>query len=78
MLTMMNETAKEQGCLHYAFSRDLSAPHRFQLSELWDNNDSLAAHFRAGHMAVYRAGMSKLRVQSRIVRRYDATNSQDL
>ncbi len=78
MRTMMNATVKEQGCHHYAYARNLETPNRFQLSELWENDESLAAHFRAEHMATYKAGMSKLRVQMRTVRRYDATNPKDL
>jgi quinol monooxygenase YgiN len=78
MLVMMTETMKEQGCHHYAYSRDLSSPNRFQLSELWEDDDALAAHFRAEHMATYRGGMSKLRVQKRTVRRYDVSNAKDL
>lgn len=78
MRVMMNETQKEQGCRHYAYSRDLEKPNRFQLSELWDDGESLAAHFRTDHMATYRAGMGKLRVEKRTVRRYDAANAQDL
>jgi quinol monooxygenase YgiN len=78
MRVMMGETMKEQGCHHYAFSRDLSTPNRFQLSELWENDASLAAHFQSDHMRVFRAGMAKLRVQKRTVKRYEATNAQDL
>lgn len=78
MRVMMNETVREQGCRHYAFSRDLSAPNRFQLSELWNDEDSLAAHFRADHMTTYRAGMNKLRVEKRTVTRYDVTKASDL
>jgi quinol monooxygenase YgiN len=78
MTVMMNETIKEQGCHHYAYSRDLSTPNRFQLSELWEDENALATHFRADHMATYRAGMSKLRVQRRTVKRYDVTNAKDL
>ena len=78
MLAMMNATVKEEGCLHYAYSRDLSRPNRFQLSELWEDEDALAEHFRADHMATYRAGMGQLRVQSRTVKRYDVTNSTNL
>ena len=78
MRVMMNETMKEQGCEHYAYSRDLATPNRFQLSELWEDDAALAAHFRADHMATYRAGMSKLRVQKRTVKRYDATNVREL
>ena len=78
MRVMMNATIKEQGCQHYAYSRDLSTPNRFQLSELWEDDDALAAHFRADHMATYRAGISKLRVHTRTVKRYDVTNAKDL
>ena len=78
MLVMMTETVKEQGCQHYAYSRDLSMPNRFQLSELWESDDALAAHFKTGHMATYRAGMSKLRVQLRTVQRFEVTNIQEL
>ncbi|MDQ2773467.1 MAG: antibiotic biosynthesis monooxygenase [Acidobacteriota bacterium] len=78
MLVMMNKTIKEQGCHQYAYSRDLSNPDRFQLSELWEDSDALAAHFRADHMATYRAGMAKLRVQSRTVKRYEVTSAGDL
>src|SRR3954447_26582303 len=78
MRLMMNATIKEQGCHHYAYSRDLSTPNRFQLSELWEDNDALAAHFRTDHMATYRAGIGQLRVQKRTVKRYEVTNVQDL
>lgn len=78
MLVMMNETAKERGCHHYAFSRDLSAPDRFQLSELWEDDAALAAHFRTDHMAAYREGMGKLRVESRTVTRYVVATSAAL
>jgi quinol monooxygenase YgiN len=76
MRVMMNETMKEHGCRHYSYSRDLSTANRFQLSELWENEEALAGHFRANHMATYRAGMAKLRVQKRTVRRYDASARQ--
>jgi quinol monooxygenase YgiN len=78
MEVMMNETIEEQGCHHYAYSRDLSTPGRFQLSELWENDNALTAHFRSDHMATYRRGMSKLRVQRRTVKRYDVANAMDL
>ena len=78
MRVMMEETIKEPGCQHYAYSRDLSTPDSFQVSELWENEAALEAHFRADHMAVYRVGMSKLRVQRRTVKRYDATSMREL
>jgi quinol monooxygenase YgiN len=78
MRVMMNQTVKEQGCHLYAFSRDLSTANRFQLSELWEDEAALAAHFRTEHMATYRQGLSRLRVQKRTVKRYEVTNARDL
>ena len=78
MLAMMNATIKEQGCQHYAYSRDLSNPNRFQLSELWQDDAALQAHFHTDHMATYRAGIAKLKVTERKVKRYDVTNTKDL
>lgn len=78
MTVMMNETVKEPGCLHYAYSRDLSTPSRFQLSELWTDGEALDAHFRTEHMANYRAGMKDVHVQKRTVTRYDAANAKAL
>ena len=78
MRTMMIETQKEQGCLHYAFAADLSIPNRFQLSELWESGDALAAHFASTHMAAFRAGLAQLRIQQRIVKRYSASEAGEL
>ena len=78
MKTMMIETNKERGCQHYAYSRDLTNPNRFQLSELWEDEPALAAHFQTHHMAAYRAGMKELRVVQRSVKRYDVSNIIDL
>jgi quinol monooxygenase YgiN len=78
MRVMMEATINEQGCRHYAYSRDLSTAHRFQLSELWESDSALAAHFNTDHMTTYRAGMAKLRVSRRAVTRYEVTNAADL
>lgn len=78
MRTMMLETQKESGCLHYAFASDLAVPNRFQLSELWESDEALQAHFRSPHMKTFREGLSALRIQQRTVRRYDASNPSDL
>lgn len=78
MCTMMMETQKEKGCLHYAFSTDLARPNRFQLSEVWDSAASLEAHFQSAHMAAFRAGLAQLRIQQRAVQRYRAIEAGDV
>lgn len=76
--TMMAETAKEAGCLKYAFAEDLLEANRLQLSELWENEGALAAHFRSAHMAAYRAGLKFLRIQNRSVKKYEVVKILDL
>ena len=36
---------EEAGCRNYCFAPDPSVPTRIQVYELWDDSDSLAAHF---------------------------------
>jgi len=78
MRTMAADTAKEPGCAHYAFAVDLCAPHRFQLSEWWHDDAALAAHFRTSHMATFRSAMAKLRVQRRVVKKFEVAGVEDL
>jgi quinol monooxygenase YgiN len=78
MRTMMIETQREAGCLHYAFSTDLATPNRFQLSELWESEAALEAHFQSPHMAKFRSGLAQIRVKQRTVKRYRATEAADL
>jgi len=37
---------EEAGCRDYCFAPDPSVPTRIQVYELWDDGDSLAAHFK--------------------------------
>jgi quinol monooxygenase YgiN len=37
---------EEAGCRDYCFAPDPSVPTRIQVYELWDDSDSLTAHFR--------------------------------
>ena len=37
---------EEVGCLDYCFAPDPSVPTRIQVYELWEDSDSLAAHFQ--------------------------------
>jgi quinol monooxygenase YgiN len=76
--TLMEETARENGCLKYAFAADLVQPNRLQLGELWRDDASLAAHFLTPHIQAYRAGLSRLRVVNRSVQRHEVTSTRDL
>lgn len=75
---LMEETAREDGCLKYAFAADLVQPNRLQLVELWRDDASLAAHFLTPHIQAYRAGLAPLRLVNRAVQRHDVTATRDL
>jgi quinol monooxygenase YgiN len=51
---------------------------RFQLSEIWESEAALEAHFQSPHMATFRAGIAQLRIQKRTVTRYRASEAKDL
>jgi len=38
-------THQENGCVLYRFSTDVELPSRFVLTELWDDEEDLKAHF---------------------------------
>ena len=39
-------TQREDGCVLYRFSTDVEQPLRFVLTELWDDEEALKAHFK--------------------------------
>ena len=41
----MAETQREEGCVLYRFSTDVELPNRFVLTELWEGEEALKAHF---------------------------------
>lgn len=43
--TQMATRVEEAGCRDYCFAPDPSVPTRIQVYELWDDSESLAAHF---------------------------------
>ncbi len=71
-IAMMDETAKEAGCIHYRFYQDLEVPGRLHVYEEWDSEAALAAHITSPHMAVWRAALSELRVLSRDIKKIEA------
>src|SRR5439155_26786876 len=48
MRRTMAESRRERGCILYRFTADLELPNRFILTELWETEDDLKAHFMGG------------------------------
>ena len=78
LIEMMAETAKEDGCVSYDFSADLSDPALFHLFEEWESMDHLKAHFVAPHMATFQAKIEELGPVERNISMYDADNKKPL
>lgn len=71
---MMEETAKEAGCLSYVFSADLRDPGRFRIFEEWESAEALEAHFAAPHMAEFQKAVAELGVREMKVQRYEVSS----
>jgi len=72
--SMMEETAKESGCISYTFSADLSDPGKFRIFEEWESAEALDAHFAAPHMAEFQKAMGGLGVKEMAVQRYEVSS----
>jgi quinol monooxygenase YgiN len=46
MCRTMDVSQRERGCILYRFTADLEIPNRFALTEIWQTEDDLKAHFR--------------------------------
>ena len=69
---MMAETRKEAGCVVYDITRSVERPTRYHVYEEWESLAALEAHFDMPHMAEFRAGLGRIGVADRKVRRREA------
>lgn len=67
---MMVETMKEPGCLHYSFSKDIRDAGLVHISERWDSEDNLNAHFQTAHMSTFNSVLSELSIEGMDIRMY--------
>ncbi|MEZ4863971.1 MAG: putative quinol monooxygenase [Caldilineaceae bacterium] len=65
---MANASQAEAGCITYEFSADLEEADTFHLFEVWENEETLAAHGQTAHMAAFRQEMGQYRVSANIKR----------
>ena len=65
---MATASQAEEGCITYEFSADLEAADTFHLFEVWENEETLAAHGQTSHMAEFRQEIGQYRLESNIKR----------
>ncbi len=78
MIRVEQATRKEAGCLTYTFYADLEDPNCLRIFEEWESDAALAAHFKAPHIAVFRAEMAEVKVLSRQLKKYEVSGASTL
>ena len=71
---VMEETAKETGCISYTFSADLIDPGTFRIFEEWESQEALDAHFASPHMAKFQGVVGSLGVREMKIQRYEVAS----
>ena len=76
--TMVAVTRTEAGCIHYAFAQDIDEPDLIRISEKWEGQAALDAHFASPHMASFNQAMSGLAQLGADIRLYSAEELRKL
>ena len=71
VLAMVGATRAEVGCIDYAMARDISDPHLIRISEVWESDGALMAHFTTPHMAAFNAAIGNAAPEALSIWRYD-------
>lgn len=74
--TMMAASNAEPGCILYAFSQDLADPALIRITEKWESQDALTAHFNAPHIAAFMKAMGAAKIVSMDTKLYDASGER--
>ncbi len=78
IVTMMEKSRAEDGCLDYAFARDLADPQVLVLFERWRDQAALAAHGQSEHMREFQAVLAANPPLSRDIRLYETDEGRAL
>jgi len=76
--TMERETRREEGCLTYAFSLDITDPTTLRIFERWESMTALSAHFKTPHMAAFSQAVAEIRPQAMSVKVYEVARELPL
>jgi len=71
-------TRAEDGCMLYAFSRDVLDPNTLHIAERWRDQAAIDAHFAAPHMAAFNKLLATAKVESLLVTAYDSAGERVL
>lgn len=71
-------TQAEEGCLQYDYSRDISDPEVFHITERWTSREALGAHLKTPHVAEWIGVLSTLTMKERFIRLFDTDEGEAL
>ncbi len=74
--TVITATRREDGCIRYAYARDLIDPDIMHISEAWRDRAALAAHARTPHVAEWHRVVSALGVTGRDLKIYETDEGE--
>lgn len=60
MKRMVAASRAEPGCRSYAYAEDVLEPGLIRVTELWDDQSALDAHFASAHLAEWRDAWPRL------------------
>ena len=65
----------EAGCIDYTYATDLLDPCLIRVLERWESRDALDEHFKAPHMAVWRAALKNVAFVERDLRAHEVSDT---
>jgi quinol monooxygenase YgiN len=78
MLAMLEASRAEDGCLSYAYAKDVAEPGLIRVFEAWRDQAALDAHFKTAHMAAWRAVWPQFGVSDRRLFAYEVASERQL
>lgn len=71
--TMETASRAEDGCHDYTFAVELNDPDKLRITECWEDEAALKAHFATPHMAAFNAAMAEAAPRGMDLKCYEAT-----
>jgi quinol monooxygenase YgiN len=68
----------EDGCHRYDISADVANPGRFYVTELWENDEALAAHGKQPHMRTFGKALQAAGLKGSTATKYTVTGESKL
>lgn len=78
MIAMLTATRAEDGCLAYSYAVDVEDPGLIRVYEAWRDAAALEAHFKAPHLADWRASWPKYGVSDRKLFAYEVASEREV